>query len=343
LNIVARHWWQVLLQPKIVLPILLSAALLAFAFGISDLPQVFDRISRISIGTIISAFALALVYLVIKGLELRLLLGRLGIRPGWRRLAFAFVVSEMTITIPAGVFAQNYILQHTCSAGFVRSAAATTAMLIIELFIILSMLTLLGMPGWGWVRLMAMVVLAGLVPTIGFLASPDALAARLLARVRGERLKRIVRGIADVSAGLRELKEARTVLPALFLALGYLGALATAFTLIGRGTGLEQLGYFQGVAIYSFSLTVTLLMMGMLTQLGVIEVAGLGAATAFGYGPSEALALMLGFRLIWMGSIWLIGAPTAMRLRDALEVPPEQGAHAVAGEEHEGQNHEERA
>ena len=104
---------------------------------------------------------------------------------------------------------------------------------------------------------------------------------------------------------------------------GYLGALAGAFTLVGRGTGVEHFSYLQAVTVYSFSLTVTLLMACVLTQLGVIEVAGLGAAVSFGYGPSEALAMMLGFRIVWMGSVWLICGPTALLLRDVMRTTPE--------------------
>jgi hypothetical protein len=318
-----RPWRQILLQPRIVLPVLLSAALLAFAFSISNLTRVFDRIDEIPFSIMLLAFLLALTYLSLKWLELRLLLSRLAIQLTWRRLVFAFAIAEMTITIPAGVYVQNYILQRMGSAGFARSAGATTAMLLIELCLILLMLALLGIPHWGWIRPTAIAVLSGLVLLLGLLISTDALAGRLLPRLRHRTVRAFAEGLSEVISGLRQLAAPRTALPAILLAAGYLGALAGAFTLVGRGTGVEQFSYLQAITVYSFSLTVTLLMAGVLTQLGVIEVAGLGAAATFGYGPSEALAMMLGFRIVWMGSIWLICGPTALLLRDVMRRDPE--------------------
>lgn len=313
-----HRWWQVLLQPRIFLPLLLSAALLAFAFSISNLTKVFDRIAEIPFTAIAMAFLLALTYLAVKCLELNLLLSRLGIRLQWRRLVFAFAIAEMTITIPAGVYVQNYIMQRMRSAGFARSAAATTAMLLIELCIILLMLALLGIPHWDWVRPVAIATLTGLILLLRLLVSSDILTLRVLPRIRREGLKVLVRGFSEVVAGLRQLTLPRTIVPAVLLAVTYLSALAAAFTIIGRGTGVAHFTYLHAVTVYSFSLTVTLLMAGILTQLGVIEVAGLGAAATLGYGPSEALAMMLGFRLVWMGSVWLISGPTALLLRNAI-------------------------
>jgi uncharacterized membrane protein YbhN (UPF0104 family) len=324
-----KRWWQVLLQPRIFLPLLLSAALLAFAFSISNLDKVFGRIDDISFATIAAAFLLALIYLSMKCLEFNLLLRRLGIRLHWRRLVFAFAVAEMTITIPAGVYVQNYILQRMRSAGFARSAAATTGMLLIELCIILLVLALLGIPHWEWARPVAITVLAGLVLLLGLVISTDLLAARLLPRVKHSALRVVVRGLAEVTEGLEQLATLRTAVPAVLLAVAYLAALAAAFTLVGRGTGVADFTYLQAATVYAFSLTVTLLMAGILTQLGVIEVAGLGAAATFGYGPSEALAMMLGFRIVWMGSIWLICGPTALMLRDVLRTEPAPDGQSV--------------
>jgi hypothetical protein len=319
-----QRWWKTVLQPRIVLPLLLSAALLAFAFSISNLPKVMDRIAEISFATVAMGFALALAYLTVKWLEFNLLLSRLEIQLPWRRVVFAFAVAEMTITIPAGVYVQNYILQRMHSAGFARSAAATTAMLFIELALILLILAVLGIPHWLWARPVAITVLGGLLLLLGLLISTDLLAARLLPRVTRQGLKTVVRGVVDVTKGLEQLAVPRTLFPAVVLAVAYLSALAGAFTLVGRDTGVEQFTYLQAVTVYSFSLTVTLLMAGILTQLGVIEVAGLGAAATFGYGPSEALAMMLGFRIVWMGSVWLICGPTALMLRRVLRPPSEE-------------------
>ncbi|MEJ2216256.1 MAG: lysylphosphatidylglycerol synthase domain-containing protein [Gemmatimonadota bacterium] len=314
----SRRGWRLLLRPGILLPLLLSAALLAFAFSISNLPQVIDRVGEISFTTIALGFGLAVAYLVLKCIEFNLLLTRLGIRLSWRRVIFAYAVAEMTIAIPAGVYVQNYILGRMRSAGFARSSAATTVGLIIELVVVLLMLALLGVPTWTWVRPTALAVLGGLVLFLGILLTTDILPGRLVPWLRRIGLESLPRALADMTKGLRQLATPRTVIPAMLLAAVYLSALAAAFMVIGRGTGAPRFSYTEAVTVYAFSLAVTLLMAGILTQLGVIEVAGLGAAMTFGYGPSAALAMMIGFRVVWLGSIWLASGPTAWLLRDVL-------------------------
>lgn len=311
-------WWRRLLRPGVLLPLLLSAALLAFAFSISDLPLVLDRVLEISFPTAALGFGLAVAYLVVKCIEFNLLLTRLDIRLSWRRIVFAFGVAEMTIAIPAGLYVQNYILGRMRSAGFARSSAATTAMLIIELTVILVVLALLGVPSWTWVRPVALGVLGGLLLFLVFLLSTDLLSGRLVAWLRHLGLESLPRALSEMTTGLRQLATPRTVIPAMLLAAVYLGALAGAFMFIGRGTGAEHFSYAQAVTVYAFSLAVTLMLAGFLTQLGVIEVAGLGAAMTFGYDSTAALAIMIGFRIVWMGSVWLASGPVAWLLRDVL-------------------------
>jgi hypothetical protein len=310
--------WRRVLRPGILLPLLLSAALLAFAFSISDLPLVMDRVLKISLPTAALGFGFAVTYLVVKCLQFNLLLNRLDIRLRWRRVAFAFAVAEMTITIPAGIYVQNYILGRMRSAGFARSSAATTATLIIELLVVLVLLAVLGVPTWGWVRPLALAILAGLLGFLGLLLWTDILSGGLVPWLRRAGLETLSRGLADMTTGLRQLAVMRTVVPAVLLAVVYLGALGAAFVVIARGTGADGFTFSQAVNVYAFSLAVTLLLAGILTQLGVIEVAGLGAATTFGYDPSAALAMMIGFRIVWMGSVWLASGPTAWLLRDVL-------------------------
>lgn len=314
----SQHGWRRLLRPRILLPLLLSAALLAFAFSISNLPRVIDRVGEISFTTIALGFGLAVAYLILKCIEFNLLLTRLDIRLSWRRLVFAYAVAEMTIAIPAGVYVQNYILRRMRSASFARSSAATTAMLIIELVVVLLTLALLGVPTWTWVRPTALAVLGGLVLFLGLLLATDVLSGRLVPWLRRVGLESLPRALSDMTTGLRQLATPRTVIPAMLLAAVYLSALAAAFMVIGRGTGAVRFSYTEAVTVYAFSLAVTLMMAGILTQLGVIEVAGLGAATTFGYGPTAALAMMIGFRVVWLGSIWLASGPTAWLLRDVL-------------------------
>lgn len=320
----AKRGWRVLLQPKVLIPVLLTAAILAFLFSVADLPKVFGRISEIGPTEIAITFALALGYLLLKGLELRYLLHALDLRVGWRRLVLAYAIGEMTLTIPAGVYVQNYVLERLGSAGFARSAAATTAMLALEGPVVLVVVLVFGVSGWPWIR----PTIAGLLGFFALLALA-LLALRRSGRVRRgvERLfshkylRRLGRGLADLGRGLRALASPQILSAAVALTVAYLGLLAWAFLVVAHGVGIAQLTYVHAATIYAFSLAVMLLLGGLLSQLGVIETAGLAAAGAMGYPFDAALAMLLGFRVVWIGSVWVICGLTALALRREFASP----------------------
>lgn len=310
-------WLISALRPKVFIPILLTAALLFFAFSISDLGHVWGYIRTMAWTGVAQGFGLALGYLLLKGIQFKLLLDHIGIHLKWRKLILAFAVGEMTLQIPAGIYAQNYVLKRTGNDSFFWTSAATTSTLVIEVVLTLIVLLALGIPGWPWLR-----------PTIAAILSLSVLLAVVVIRservnnlLRSERrgwLGKALRGFNQMFAGVRKLASDRVVFTAILLAICYLAALVFAFALVGRGLGFDQVGLRQAATIYLFSLSVTLFLGGLLPQLGVIEVAGLGAAKAWGYTFAEGLAMLLAFRIVWMGSIWLICGPTVWGLRKEL-------------------------
>jgi hypothetical protein len=313
----SRRWRRVL-QPKIFIPLLLTFALLGAILGLSDLPDVFGRITRLSIGTLATGFAFAFAYQVFKCLELYLLLRRLDIQLGWRLLVFIFAIGEMTITVPAGQYVENYLLKRTRVADFTLSAAATTALLLVELMVCAAVLAVFPIPHWGWVRPLAIAVFFGVLLFMGFLPLELAALKKLEDWVQRDRVKAAVGGVHRIFDGVDRLSTFGTLAFALVLTAAYLAALAAALLFVGWGAGVGELTYLQASMIYSLALGATLLLAGILTQLGVVEATGLGAAQALGYGWNESLAMLLGFRLVWMGSIWLMNGPAALLLRHAM-------------------------
>lgn len=297
---------QALLQPKVFLPVLLTVALLAFALGITDLPRVLGRIQRLSAGAIAACGGLAVGYLVLKGLLFALLLHALELPLHGRALLLAYAIGEMSVTIPSGIYVQNYVLRRARGTDFALSAAATTAMLALEGAVVLAVLLLLGIPGWHWLRpaIVGFFLLSAAVLVV--LARSGRLQRRMSASLQQGRLKKLGRGLIRMVQGLRWLVRWRVLLPATLLTLGYLLALAAAFWLAGRGVGLAAFGFREATTIYFFSLAVILLLGAVLSQLGVVEAVGLTAALAWGYDLNEGLAALLGFRLVWMASIWLV-------------------------------------
>lgn len=307
---------RALLRPKIFLPLILAAALLTLIAKIGDLPKAFSQIrATTETPAALLCLLLAAAYLFLKGLQFRLLLEKLGIYVGWRNLALAFAIGEMTIMLPAGIYVQNYVLQWVRGDLFGLTSAATTAMLALETGVTLMALLFLPIPGWYWLyplifALLGLAVAAGL----GVAASPY-LRVGIMMRLRNGRLKFIDKTLAEILEGLARLWQPRLLLFMTLLTVAYLLPLLLAFMVLGHTIGLTSLTFHQAASIYLFALAATLLGGGLLTQLGVIEAVGIGVANAWGYNPTEGLALLLGFRLIWLGSIWLLSGTTVVALR----------------------------
>ncbi|MEF8794416.1 lysylphosphatidylglycerol synthase domain-containing protein [Thiohalorhabdus sp.] len=311
------RWLRTLLQPSVLLPTLLAGALLAFVLSISDLPQVFGRIREISAVAVLLCAGCAVYYLVLKGLVFRLLLHGLGFPVPWRPFLLAYAVGEMTLQLPAGTYASNYLLSRMGQAQPGRSSAATTVLLILETVVVMAVLAALGIPGWQWLQ-PALVVLIGLHLGVMALVVTSVALRRRLDGFRGRFLGPIAHGLLDLVNGLRALSTVRYLGLGTLLTLVYLTGLGVGLAIIGRSQGLD-LSFQQGLTIYFAGLLVTLFLGSVLTQMGLIEAVGLGAAQAWGYGINEGLAAVLGFRLVWIGSVWLICGTLAFLLRGELK------------------------
>jgi uncharacterized membrane protein YbhN (UPF0104 family) len=303
---------------EIVLPVLLTAALLAFAFVLGDLPTAFGRVRALPFAVIAGGFALAALYWALKGLLFRQLLAHIGIQPDWRRLGAAYAVGEMCLTIPAGMYAQNWVLSRIHGADIARSAAATTGILAVEGTLLILVLAVLAIPGWPWLRPAVLGIMA--VLGAAFLVLMSTLGRRPK-RLRRGRLRAVRVTLFRFLLALRALGKPLLLLEATALTAIYLTALVVAFMLVGRAVGNPGFTLVQAATIYFFSLGVSMLFGGVLSQLGVVESVGIGAAQAWGYGATDALAMLLGFRLVWMGSIWVVSGACLWLLRRELRWP----------------------
>jgi uncharacterized membrane protein YbhN (UPF0104 family) len=309
---------KTLTQPRVLIPVLLSVALLSFLFSISDLPDLLDRIRGIPVATMALVFCLAMAYLVLKGLQFRLFLDGLGIYPTWPQLIVAYATGESTLTLPAGIYAQNYVLRRIAGADFSISSAATTALLATEGGVSLLILAILGIPGWYWLR-PAILSFFGLAAIVVTALTRAHAARRLGSRLSGSGLFALVgREFIELVEGLRSLLTPRIAARAVPLTVGYLLALVSAFYILAGVMGVNGFGFVQAVTVYLFALSIVLLS-PFSSHLGVIEAGGVGAMQAWGYSSTEALALFLGFRLVWTGSVWLICGGAILALRGELQ------------------------
>lgn len=302
---------RTVINPGIVLPVLLSSALLALALTLGDLGEVLGRVQGIPLWVMAFALAMAVVYLAIKGWQLHLLLGRVNLHPGWRRLVLAFAVGELALTLPLGIFAQNWMLSVTARGEphFGRSSSATVVMLLAETLVVLLVLAVIGIPRWPLLQPLAVFCAAGLL-VCGFLALRFGhLAEHLPRRPRHRSARKVLAQLNGFVRGLRRMYEPRLLVVTLLSTAAYLCALALAFTVVGRNMGIPHLEFVTAATIYAFSLAVVLMLGGVLSQIGLMEALGMGAALAWGLSLTDALALMLGFRLVWTGSMWLVNLP----------------------------------
>jgi hypothetical protein len=134
-----------LLRPKIILPLLLSASLLAALLAFADVKKVVALMTAFDKLYLLYFLLLMAAYTAVRGAQWHELLAALEIDAPLRSQMFAFLVGEVTKSIPIGNYVQNYILQQARGTDFGRSSAATTLIVLIEVAVALSGVVILGL------------------------------------------------------------------------------------------------------------------------------------------------------------------------------------------------------
>ena len=272
-------------------------------------PNATPRLRTLPLHVVGISLGCAAIYLGCKAVQLRLMLTRIDVCIPPRSFWLAFAVGELTVTLPLGLFSQNWVMSASRRVHVGRSAAATVMMLLVEIAVVFLFLAVVGVPGWGEVRWVAVALMVLFVAFVAGAVVFEDKARELAGRVRREWLKKIAKGGVELLDGLRTLCTPTTIGISLVLAAVYLGALTTAFWQIGRGMHVQHLGYVDASTIYMFSLAVILIGAGLISQIGTVDLLGMVIARAFGIGYTDGLAMMLGFRIVWTGSIWALSLP----------------------------------
>lgn len=298
-----------------IAPLVLAGVLFFVAVRLGDPHRALAQIHGLPLHVLAAALGLAIVYLGLKAWQLHLLLGNLGIHPGIRRLGLAFAVGELALTLPFGLFAQNWVLARTGRAHFGETAAATVVMLLVEIIVVLIVLAVVGIHGWPLVRALAVAAAAGVCLLMVFVLHFEPAARRLARRFRRPVIHRALIAAIDLLTGLKRLSNLHVLGVNAAVATGYLAALALAFMIVGRHVGLANFGFVMAASTYAFALAVVFLTGGLISQIGTVEVLGMQAAQAgFGISYAEGLTLMLAFRVVWTGAMWLCNLPIVVLL-----------------------------
>src|SRR3989440_708714 len=290
-----------LLRPKVVIPILPGAALLAALLAVGNVGKVVALMLTFRHIYLPFILLLLLAYEVVQCIQWHVFLKALGIRVPLRAQAFAYLVGEPTRVLPIGNFVENYLLLRAEGTDFGLSSAATLLSILIEVGVALLGLVVLGLGPWGWLRPLIIIGLAVFVPT--------AWAVHLL-HYRG-RLPAWVTRHRRMRAALDEVRQFRVgaaalVHPRVLARGGLLGALylilgGSALYLVLRGLGIDSVSWWEVLAVYFFSLAVALIV-PLPVDIGVTEVGGVAAFLVIGVDASVAISAMLLMRMLSIGT-----------------------------------------
>ncbi|MHB1413925.1 MAG: lysylphosphatidylglycerol synthase domain-containing protein [Chloroflexota bacterium] len=303
---------SLLARLPVLLPLLLTVALGFLIYSIPDLPGLVARIAHLPYHIFGIVFGLALGYLSIKAVQFRWFLAGLQIEVTWPQLIISFAVGEIALAIPAGVYAQNYVLRRVQGSDFALSSAATTAVLIAEGGTALLIAAIIGVQGYSWLRPAVLAILGAVIITIIVFRRLRSAEYAVSEFLRTGPLGRVGIWILEFLTGLGELTSPRVVLVAVLLAAGYLFCIVAGFFMIAISLGLPNFSFPQAISIYTFALAV---------GLGVAEASGTVAMEQLGYNADEALSILFAFRLVWTACVWLVAGSAIIILRREIMQP----------------------
>ncbi len=300
-----------ILNPRVIILTLLSAAFLAFLLAFANSGEVFSEILQ-AISTpqvLAAAIVLTLFYLITKLMQWKLYLAHLDLRPSWSDLLLPYAGGEIGNSLPMGVYLENYLMKGTQQADIGRTAAATTWMLITEIIVCLCALIAIGIPHWAWTRPTAAGMLVGMT-ALGLILLRTRLVSERLDwwKPRAKWLRRLQEGLSHFIEGSSTLFSWRTLVYGLPLTALYLGAHATILYAVGQiliGSSAQPWSWAEAASAFAFSMLIVLLV-PVLPHLGSVEISGVGVLLQYGVNRSSAVASFLAVRLLTTGTIILV-------------------------------------
>lgn len=313
----AGQWLRDQLHVRIILPALVTLGLLAYVSSLATARQSGGQIWAILQQTWVLVLALTIPYLACRAYVWHELMEELGIRVPPRQLLVSFAGGEITKSLPAGVYVQNYLLGrliHFGELSMVRSSMATTAMLGLETLLAIPVILVLGMPGWPWLRLAIIALVALWVVVL--------VAAWLLVHVAEsawempawlDRGRSIAEEFLEAGRDLVTLRTLKTLVPT----AAYMFVYVVFLYAITRAVGTHRVTLLDASAVYAF-IVLVIVLIPIPTELGITELSGLSALVAFGIPRSTAAIVMLSLRVLATGMTILVAAAMLLLLREEL-------------------------
>jgi hypothetical protein len=121
-----------LLRPSVVIPLTLSAAVLAALLDFSHPAQVVAVMEGLQPIYLLYVLVLMVAYEALRWAQWSVLLAALGIRAPLRTQVFTFLRGEVAESLPVGTYFRNYLLHSSTGTDFGLSSAATTVSMVTE-------------------------------------------------------------------------------------------------------------------------------------------------------------------------------------------------------------------
>lgn len=303
------------LQPKVIIPALLSVGLLAALLSFGDIKQTVGLMAGFQRIDLLWFFLLMIGYEIVRGFQWHFLLHAQGIHIQLRGQLLAFLFGEITKSMPVGNYFQNYILQQEASRDvFARTSAATTLVVVAEVAVSLVAIVVIGLGTWtSWLRpvIIIGVLIAALVAWLLYRAYKSTGPPEWM--TRRKRLRQLLDGLRNFREGAKQLLVPRVLPITLVLAAIYVALAGVALYIAMLGIGQHQVSVITVIAVYCFSLAFSLIF-PIPIDIGVAEIGGVGAFLAVGLAKGPAVGTMLIFRLLSILSALLIAGVSLLFL-----------------------------
>jgi uncharacterized membrane protein YbhN (UPF0104 family) len=309
-------------DPALLIPLVLTCGLLAYVSSLAAAPHSSAQLWLIVQRTWLLVVLLIPPYLAARLLVWDRLLAQVGLDVPWRHVAVAFAVGEMTKSLPAGVYLQNYLLarlSHLDQRALVRSTLATTALLGLESAFAVPVAVMLGVPGAPWARQTILgIVLAWIVVLLltWWLVHDR---TRTLGPCLGAWRRRLVLLLAEFLAAGGDLITRQSVRHLVPTAL-YMLIYTIYLYAIMQAAGVRHVTFVDTLGLYAL-LVLAVTLVPLPTEIGLTEITGLGALVAYGVPGSTAALIMLSLRVLATGATILAAGALLVVLRHEVWLP----------------------
>jgi uncharacterized membrane protein YbhN (UPF0104 family) len=297
---------------------MVAAGLLAYVAKIVSNPRSTGQLWAALQGAWWMVLLLTFPYLACRLYVWNDLMRELGLRIPWRPVLVSFAAGEMTKSIPGGIYLENYLLDrlsHLDENRVVRSTVATTALLGLEALLSLTVVLLLSVPGWTWVRWALLGIVAVWIGVLGLIWLLVHKSARLESRFPFwlRHLRFDAEQFLEAGRCVMRPRTLRDLPPTASYMLVY----SADLYVIMRALGARHIGFVAIMTVYSV-VVLAVILIPIPTDLGLAEISGLGALTAFGVERGMAAAIVLALRVLGTGATLLVAAVILVLFRGEL-------------------------